>query len=336
MIYNDARKLGATWMRHSRFKQEEASWMKAILEPVTSRRSSLKHGPTMPLELKKIDAVALRSVGLDEKWLQDRIKDDPALLGLGDLEIAGREHQQPLGGRIDFLMRDAETETYYEVEIMLGALDESHVIRTIEYWDVERQRRPQYDHRAVIVAEQITSRFFNVLRLLNRSVPMIAVQLSAFRLDDNTIVLHPVTVLDVVEEIADSDVVDQAEQTDRSFWERKAAPASLAVMDKIVSSLRAAGIEPKLTYNRHHIAMGTTGYNFCWFNPRKTVGYCHIVFRAGSETREAALSTLQAQGFDATPRRAENVSFSVTTKGLDEHSATIIGLLKSAENSTSK
>jgi hypothetical protein len=30
------------------------------------------------------------------------------------------------------------------------------------------------------VAENITSRFFNVLRLLNRSVPMIAVQLSAF------------------------------------------------------------------------------------------------------------------------------------------------------------
>jgi hypothetical protein len=67
-------------------------------------------------------------------------------------------------------------------------------------WDIERKRRPQFDHRAVIVAEQITSRFFNVLRLLNRAVPMIAVQLSAFKLDDNSIVLHPVTVLDVVEE----------------------------------------------------------------------------------------------------------------------------------------
>ena len=47
------------------------------------------------------------------------------------------------------------------------------LIRTIEYWDIERQRRPQSDHRAVIVAENITSRFFNVLRLLNRSVPVI-------------------------------------------------------------------------------------------------------------------------------------------------------------------
>jgi len=57
------------------------------------------------------------------------------MLGLGDLEIAGREHRQPIGGRIDFLMRDAEQETYYEIEVMLGAPDESHIIRTIEYWD---------------------------------------------------------------------------------------------------------------------------------------------------------------------------------------------------------
>ena len=96
----------------------------------------------MPLELKKVLPVELRSVGLDEKWLQDRIRDDPSLLGLGELEVAGREHRQPVGGRIDFLMRDAEAETYYEVEVMVGTLDESHIIRAIEYWDVEGQRRP--------------------------------------------------------------------------------------------------------------------------------------------------------------------------------------------------
>jgi hypothetical protein len=50
----------------------------------------------------------------------DQITNDPGILGLGDdLEIAGREHRQPVGGRIDFLMRDAEGGTYYEVEDML-------------------------------------------------------------------------------------------------------------------------------------------------------------------------------------------------------------------------
>ncbi len=286
----------------------------------------------MSLELKKVAPVELRSVGLDERWLQDQIRDDPTLLGLGELEIAGREHRQPTGGRIDFLMIDAEGETYYEVEIMLGALDESHIVRSIEYWDIERQRRPQFEHRAVIVAEQITSRFFNILRLLNRAVPMIAIQLSAFRID-NVIVLHPVTVLDVVEEIADDGV--DGEQADRAYWEKKSDPASLALIDKIVSSLRTDTIQPKLNYNRHSsIALATTGYYFCWFGPRKLAGYCHVEFRVGSGTRESILSSLQEGGIDASPRRTDNVSFSITTKGLEEHSTIILDALRRAEEAS--
>lgn len=285
----------------------------------------------MGLELKKIAPISLRDLGLDEKWLQQQILDDPTLLGLGELEIAGREHRQPIGGRIDFLMREPQTDTYYEVEVMLGSLDESHIIRTIEYWDIERQRRPQFDHRAVIVAEQITSRFFNVLRLLNRAVPIIAVQLSAFRYDDASIVLHPVTVLDVMEEITDPDVVDQVEQADRAYWEKKAVPTSLAVMDRAVELLRSANLEPRLTYNRYHIAVGTTGYNFCWFHPRKSTGYCHVELRVASEQREGAISTLQALGIDATPQKANNITFSMTTKGVDAHSDAILDLLKQAE-----
>ena len=285
----------------------------------------------MPIELKKIAPVELRTAGLDEKWLQEQIKDDPGLLGLGDLEIAGREHQQPMGGRIDFLMRDPESETFYEVEVMLGTLDESHIIRTIEYWDIERQRRPLFDHRAVIVAEQITSRFFNVLRLLNRSVPMIAIQLSAFKICDNSIVLHPVTVLDVLEEVADID--DPAEQADRAFWEKKSDPASLAVMDKIVSLLQT-GIEPRLTYNKYHIAMGTTGHNFWWFYPRKSPGNCHMEIRVSSEGRDTLLGALQSKGIDASPRRADRMTFSVSTQGLGEHSDIIRETLKSAEENS--
>src|SRR5271166_5973098 len=103
----------------------------------------------MMVDLIKALPVMLRSVGLDEKWLQGQIQTDPSLLGLGELEVAGREHRQPVGGRIDFLMRDPEDETYYEVEVMLGELDASHIIRTIEYWDIERQRRPSFTHHAV-------------------------------------------------------------------------------------------------------------------------------------------------------------------------------------------
>jgi hypothetical protein len=286
----------------------------------------------MELIHRKVAAVTLRSVGLDEKWLQKRIEQDPSFLGLGELEIVSREHRQPIGGRIDFLMRDSET--YYEVEIMLGALDESHIIRTIEYWDIERQRRPQHDHCAVIVAEQVTSRFFNVLRLLNRAVPMIAVQMSAFRLSDSEIALHAVTVLNVMEEIADEADVDPSERADRAYWEktseRKSSPEFLPTVDKIVSALRQSGIEPKLTYNRHHIAMGATGYNFCWFAPRKFAVDCSINLRVKGDDRETILTELQAGGIEAAPRRAELVTFSVVAKNLDSVMATLIKALKQA------
>ncbi len=64
---------------------------------------------------------------------------------------------------LDLLLQDPDTNRRYEVELQLGPTDESHIIRTIECWDIERKRYPQYDHCAVIVAEDITSRFLNVI-----------------------------------------------------------------------------------------------------------------------------------------------------------------------------
>jgi hypothetical protein len=283
------------------------------------------------LELIKVTPIELRSVGLDEKWLQDRIKEDPAILGLGDLEVLARERRQPSGGKIDFLMYAEEEGTYYEVEVMLGALDESHIIRTIEYWDIERQRRPQSEHRAVIVAEQITSRFFNVIRLLNRSVPIIAVQLNAFTVGDASIVLHAVTVLDVAEEAPEDYVTGETEATDRKYWEGKRDPQSLAVMDKIVAALKAAGVEERLSYNKHHVALGTTGNNFCWFHPRKTAGFCHIEMKLSPETRDTQVTQLQSSGIDASARGTDRLTFGINNRALDERLGPIIQTLSAAE-----
>lgn len=284
----------------------------------------------MALNLKKITPIELRSAGLDEKWLQDQILEDTSLLGLGELEVFSREHRQPSGGKIDFLMYEAEDKAFYEVEIMLGALDESHIIRTIEYWDLERQRRPQFDHYAVIVAEQITSRFFNVLRLLNRSVPLIAVQLSAFKFDDSSIGLNAVKVLDVIEETDDTDLPEQL-QTDRAYWEARGYQSSLHMMDRIVTELGKVGIQPRLTYNKHHIALGSTATNFCWFHPRKTSGYCYIELKEPSDLRDEVLTAMQAKGLDANPRRADRITINLNTKQLEDHLHYIADVLKSAE-----
>src|SRR6266403_3277635 len=95
---------------------------------------------------------------LNEKWVQERIAEDTSILGLGDLVLKDKERTQPRAGRLDLLLQDVDTDRRYEVEVQLGRTDESHIIRAIEYWDIERKRYPQYDHCGVIVAEDITSR----------------------------------------------------------------------------------------------------------------------------------------------------------------------------------
>ena len=129
------------------------------------------------MDYAKFEKISIKNhPELNEKWVQDRISEEPGILGLGDVILKDRERLQPRAGRLDLLFQDAESNHRYEVKIQLGGTDESHIIRTIEYWDIERKRYPQYEHTAVIVAEDITSRFLNVISLFNGMIPLMAVK----------------------------------------------------------------------------------------------------------------------------------------------------------------
>src|ERR1035437_5569687 len=125
----------------------------------------MKHTPIKTLSLKSHPE-------LNEKWVQQVIAEDPKILCLGDLSLAGIEKTQPTGGRLDLLLRNESGTTRYEVELQLGATDETHIIRTIEYWDIERRRYPNINHIAVIIAENVTARFLNVISLFNGHIPI--------------------------------------------------------------------------------------------------------------------------------------------------------------------
>jgi hypothetical protein len=148
------------------------------------------------------------------------LREDPSLLGLGNLFLKDKERPHPRAGRLDLLRQDPDSNRRYEVEIQLGKTDEGHIIRTIEYWDVERKRYPQYDHAAVIVAEEMTSRFLNVISLFNGSIPLIAIQLNAVRLGDQVSLVFT-TVLDEIQlGLVEEDEEVQA-VTNRSYWEER-------------------------------------------------------------------------------------------------------------------
>lgn len=226
----------------------------------------------MVLNYVKPELIPLKSsADFNEAWLQERIAEDTSILGLGDLDLLARERTQGKAGRLDLLLSDPEENRRYEVELMLGATDPSHVIRTIEYWDIERRRYPAYDHVAVLVAEDITSRFLNVLSLFAGSIPLIAIQLNALKVG-NQIVLDFVRVLDQTELRTDDETPAGSSPSDRASWEARVGKAQLAIADWVLSCVNEkASRRQQLTYNKQFIGLndGARSNNFVMFAPRK-------------------------------------------------------------------
>ena len=280
------------------------------------------------MEYTKVQPIRLRDIGKDEKWLQETIAEDTSILGIGDLSIIQRERPQFTGGRIDFLMYDPEDGVRYEVEVMLGTLDESHIIRSIEYWDVERLRYPALEHRAVIIAEDITNRFFNIIGLLNRAVPIIAIQLNAFVVGEK-LVLNFVKVLDITETSEEEEQANQ-EIVDRKYWESRASGKSIEVFDKVISIVKSFS-EPRITYNKHHIALGTTGRNFAWFHPRKG-SHIHMEIRVDPNDRDNILKKLEDMGVECNKSiRQENLKIILTNKEFEETKSCLIEIFTKSE-----
>jgi hypothetical protein len=118
---------------------------------------------------------------------------------LGPLEVVSKERRQSSGGRLDILCVNQDDDSMYEIEIMLGQTDETHIIRTIEYWDLEKKRWPRRQHTAVLVAEKINRRFYNVIHLLSDTVPIIGIQAELINVENRT-VLHFTKIIDSYEE----------------------------------------------------------------------------------------------------------------------------------------
>lgn len=276
----------------------------------------------------KSESVKLRDIGKDEKWLQDRIYHDPSILGLGDLTILQREKLQHTGGRIDFLMSNPEDGIRYEIEIMLGILNETHIIRAIEYWDIERRRYPSLEHIAVIVAEDITNRFFNIISLMNKAIPIIAIQLNAFR-HDNQLFLNFVKVLDLAE-TGDEEEIEPQEDVNWEYWVARANSKSIVLVESLMEMVKIIS-EPRITYNRGHIAIGTSGRNFMWCHPRKSP-QLFLVMRAGEE-RDNIASKFEERGIECTKgSRPFIIKTTLTIKGLEENQELIREAVRIAES----
>ncbi len=199
---------------------------------------------------------------MDEYWLQGEIYNNASILGLGDLDVVSKERRQSSGGRLDLLLRDSETGTMYEVEVMLGETNESHIIRAIEYWDLERKLRPKQQHIAVLVAETITRRFFNVVQLLGNSIPIIAIQANIIEVDGKR-ALHFTKILDVLR--APEEEVNDAEDAFGEDWWRANEPTNVANAEAFS---KIARLPLKTTFTKNYVALRSDGKIFFTFRKR--------------------------------------------------------------------
>ena len=219
----------------------------------------------------KLKTVSLKShPHYNENWLQELIASDPEILGLGSLIVKDRERTHRGAGRLDMLLQDEDGLGRYEVEIQLGASDESHIIRTIEYWDRERKLYPQYEHTAVLIAEDITSRFLNVISLFNGHIPIMALQLTAVETPEGVGILFT-RVLDTVKlGLLDEDEA-VSETTDRNYWEKtKTSSEQLALADQIFEICRSFAPNLTQSYKKNYIGfrLNNHAFNFALCKPR--------------------------------------------------------------------
>ena len=281
------------------------------------------------VELHKSTVLSLRKHPvLTERWLQEEIVKDPTILGLGDLVVRSQERSQPRGGRLDLLLEDPNSDTRYEVELQLGTVDESHIIRTIEYWDIERRRYPQYDHIAVIVAEEITSRFFNVIGLFNGFIPLIAIQLNALEVNGFT-TLHSTRVLDI-QTLGTEEEDSSALVTDRAYWEAKSSKEILAVIDDLVELVKEINPDLVVRYNKFSIGLGINGLinKFVSFKPRKK----HLVLQVKlppSENMDEILENANLQILES-GTRWNQYRIQLKQSDVDSNRELLLSLIKQA------
>lgn len=250
-------------------------------------------------EYVKLERLTLKDhPTLDEKWIQARIADDPGILGLGDLVLKDKERIQPRAGRLDLLLQESDTSRRYEVEVQLGRTDESHIIRTVEYWDIERKRYPQYDHCAVLVAEDISSRFLNVIGLFNGTIPLIAIQMQALKVGEQVALVFTTVMDELTRGTEEED--DEQTLTDRAYWENRGTKQTVGMVDQLLNLIHQFDPSLELKYNKFYIAPSKGGqpHNFAVFRPRKSSVILSVRVKLSDDTTQkieaAGLETLGA------------------------------------------
>jgi hypothetical protein len=180
----------------------------------------------------------LRALGYDERWLQDWLAGAPEMLGLGTIKIIDQEQGQPGGGALDLLAVDAETDTYYSIEVQLGEIDASHSFRVFDYWARNRMRYPGKTHVAVLVAENATGRFRLALEALAETVPLIVIELRTLKGNAEAVLVPEVVIANESLDLTDTPTGTVGQERTEDEWRELITDEAWAFNDAFVDWVR--------------------------------------------------------------------------------------------------
>lgn len=179
---------------------------------------------------------------------------------------------------------------------------------------------PEREHVAVLVAEDITSRFLNIVSLLNKSIPLIAIQMQAFEVG-SYLTLVFTTVVDRFSRPDDEEDEGQSVVT-RADWESKGLKAGLAVVDELAGFAREKDPDFVLKYNQAFIQVNKHGKIFLTFRPQKVQTKINI--RMGKTTQSEDLERkMKESGLAVEYKDGKRYRIAVDNDKFKEHASEI-------------
>ena len=100
-----------------------------------------------------------------------KIAANPTALGLGDLEVRSSAS--------GLLLEDPAEAILYAVRVCADPVTDASIIRLVEYWAAVRREYPGRRCIAVFAAEQMSTRYRDVLAAITGAVPLLVLEMSS-------------------------------------------------------------------------------------------------------------------------------------------------------------
>lgn len=127
----------------------------------------------------------------------------------------------------------------------------------------------------------------NVISLFNGFIPLVAIQINAFKIKDQ-LSLVSTTVLDQMSLGLEEDD-EEKEVVDRSYWEKRGSKSTVSMADKLLDSIKSLDESFDLKYNKFYIGLAKGGQpnNFAIFRPQKNALRLEIRMKRSDEIEKS-------------------------------------------------